>query len=118
MLARSVLRTAATTARLNAPRRAVHVQNVGRNTTRSSTLYATAATLALIAGTGYIFARPLDLDSPKKVKGAKESGQAKSKTQTPQAEQQIPYSEVQKHNKRDDCWIVIRGQASRSELQS
>lgn len=22
----------------------------------------------------------------------------------------IPYSEVQKHNTRDDCWVVINGQ--------
>ncbi|KAG9126364.1 Cytochrome b2, mitochondrial precursor [Ceratobasidium sp. 392] len=108
MLSHSVSRIAAT-ARLNAPRRVLHAQNAG-NASRSSTLYATAATLAFLAGTGYAFARPLDLDGPKKIQGAKESGHAKSKTQTPQAEQQISYNEVQKHNKRDDCWIVIRGQ--------
>lgn len=63
-----------------------------------------------LASTGYIFARPLELDGPKGVKGAKGSGHARGATQTPQAEEQISYQEVQKHNKREDCWIVVRGQ--------
>ncbi|QRV72946.1 FMN-dependent alpha-hydroxy acid dehydrogenase [Ceratobasidium sp. AG-Ba] len=105
MLSRSILRTA----RLHAPRRALHTQTSG-GLSRSSTVYATAATLAFLASTGYIFARPLELDGPKGVKGAKGSGHARGATQTPQAEEQISYQEVQKHNKREDCWIVVRGQ--------
>lgn len=69
-----------------------------------------AATLAFLASAGYVFAQPLELDGPKTVKGAKGSGRARGATQTPQAEQQISYQEVQKHNKRNDCWIIIRGQ--------
>lgn len=59
-----------------------------------------------------MFSRPIELDAGGGAKGAKGSGRARAKTQTPQAEEQISYDEVQKHNTREDCWIVIRGQVS------
>ncbi|CAE6360969.1 unnamed protein product [Rhizoctonia solani] len=76
---------------------------------KSSNFYAAAATATLLVGAGVAFAQPLQLDADPR-QGQKKSGSAHAKTQTPQAENLISYDEVQKHNTRESCWVVIRGQ--------
>jgi hypothetical protein len=122
MLSRSALRTAS---RLSL-RRTLHSQ--ARPAT-PSTFYAAIATVAFVspkyllwtlqylisilqlAGTGCMFAWPLQLDADPGNK-TKDSGNARAKTQTPRGDKQISYGEVQKHNTRESCWVVIRGQVS------
>ncbi|CAE6482604.1 unnamed protein product [Rhizoctonia solani] len=78
------------------------------NGPKSSNFYAAAATATLIVGAGFAFAQPLQLDADPS-RGQKKSGGAHAKTQTPQTENLISYDEVQKHNTRESCWVVIRG---------
>ncbi|KAF8681200.1 CRM1 C terminal [Rhizoctonia solani] len=102
MLSRSVLRTGT---RL-ASHRTIHSST---RSVRSSNFYATAATAALLVSAAFAFAQPLQLDADPS-RGQKKSGSARAKTQTPQTENLISYDEVQKHNTRESCWVVIRGQ--------
>ncbi|CAE6491872.1 unnamed protein product [Rhizoctonia solani] len=62
-----------------------------------------------IVGAGLVFSQPLQLDADLG-RGQKKSGGARAKTQTPQTENLISYDEVQKHNNRESCWVIIRGQ--------
>ncbi|ELU45705.1 cytochrome b2 (L-lactate ferricytochrome C oxidoreductase) [Rhizoctonia solani AG-1 IA] len=101
MLSRSVLRTGT---RL-ASHRTIHSST---RSVRSSNFYATAATAALLVSAAFAFAQPLQLDADPS-RGQKKSGSARAKTQTPQTENLISYDEVQKHNTRESCWVVIRG---------
>ncbi|KAG8715750.1 Cytochrome b2, mitochondrial precursor [Ceratobasidium sp. 423] len=102
MLSRSVLRASA---RL-ATHRTFHSS---ARPARSSNFYAAATTAALLVGVGFAFSQPLQLDADPS-RGQKKSGNARAKTQTPQTENLISYDEVLKHNTRESCWVVIRGQ--------
>ncbi|KAG8690691.1 Cytochrome b2, mitochondrial precursor [Ceratobasidium sp. 423] len=102
MLSRSMLRASA---RL-ATRRTFHSS---ARPIRSSNLYAVATTIALFVGVGFAFSQPLQSDADPS-RGLKKPGRARAKTRIPQTENLISYDEVQKHNTRDSCWIVIRGQ--------
>ncbi|CAE6488921.1 unnamed protein product [Rhizoctonia solani] len=102
MLSRTVLRTGTGLA----ARRTLHSS---ARPARSSNFYAVATTAALLVGVGFAFAQPLQLDADPS-RGKKKAGNAHAKTQTPQMENLISYDEVQKHNTRESCWIIIRGQ--------